>query len=89
MTFIPGEDAEYFSVPAGLDFSTIIFPEARGIVQRFSGRRGIAQSHSGARWSRSGQRIGRWNADLRQDVDEQIWKLELETASDIVMNFEQ
>ena len=34
-------------------------------------------------------RIGLWNANIRQDDDEQIWNLELETASDIVMNFEQ
>ena len=34
-------------------------------------------------------RIGWWNADLRQDAEEYIWNLELETASDVVMNFEK
>ena len=46
------------------------------------------QWYSGARVSRtarSGRVLGLWHADLRQDVDEQVWN---PTASDLAVKFE-
>ena len=80
---------EYFSVPAELDFSTSIFSgSTRNRAVILWNVRNCAMTFWNAivaQWPRTGW----WNADLRRDADKQIWNLELETASDIVMNFEQ